>query len=265
MEITEIKARLGIAEVLSHYGIQPDKNNRITCPFHDDKTPSMQVYQKTNTAYCFSANCKTHGKSLDVIDFIMHREGVSKHEALKIAAALVSVPPGVAIPPVETSSLLTNFKSLELNLKQSKGAEYLDSRGLSWQLLRDKAGLRLGYNSVKHPQMKHCVLFPLRAANNKITGMYGRSIYDIEGKKHYYLSDRKGLFPAYPPPTTTHLVLTESIIDACSLLQHTDHTVLALYGTNGLTEEHLKAISALKDLREITLFFDGDAPGHKAM
>lgn len=269
MEITEIKARLGIVEVLNHYGINPDKNSRICCPFHGDKTPSMQVYEKTNTAYCFSANCKTHGKSLDVIDFIMHKEGVNKHEALKEATLLVSgTPPGVALnpqPSPQENGLLTGFKSLELGLKQSKGAEYLDSRGLSWQLLRDKAGIRLGYNSVKHSQMKHCILFPLRAANNKITGMYGRSIYDIQGKKHYYLADRKGLFPSYPPATTTHLVLTESIIDACSLLQHTNHTVLALYGTNGLTAEHLKAISTLKDLRELTLFFDGDQPGRKAL
>lgn len=70
MEISEIKQRLSILEVLSHYGLTPE-NNRIRCPFHDDKMPSMQVYPKTDTAYCFSANCKTHGKALDVIDFIM--------------------------------------------------------------------------------------------------------------------------------------------------------------------------------------------------
>ncbi|WP_410470252.1 CHC2 zinc finger domain-containing protein [Chryseobacterium sp. FH2] len=37
----------------------------MCCPFHEDKTPSMQVYYKTQTAYCFSSNCKTHGKSMD--------------------------------------------------------------------------------------------------------------------------------------------------------------------------------------------------------
>lgn len=267
MEISEIKSRLSITAVLSHYGLSPDKNHRLCCPFHDDKTPSMQVYEQTGTVYCFSGNCKAHGKSLDVIDFIMHKEGISKHEALKKAAGLVSVAqaPPANVAPIE-SSLLTDFKSLEQNLRNgSKGADYLEGRGLSWQLLRDKAGVRLGYNSSKHDRMKHCVLFPLRAANDKITGMYGRSIYDIEGKKHYYLPDRKGLFPAYPPVTTTWLVLAESIIDACSLLQHTDYAVLALYGTNGLTDEHLKAIAGLKGLKEITLFFDGDEPGRKAL
>ena len=79
MEIAEIKTKLTLAEVIKHYGYKADKQNRINCPFHDDKTPSMQLYWKTHTAYCFSSNCKTHGKSLDVIDFILHKENSTKH------------------------------------------------------------------------------------------------------------------------------------------------------------------------------------------
>lgn len=57
MEISEIKQRLTLPMVLSYYGLKADKSHRINCPFHDDKTPSMQLYPKTQTAYCFSANC----------------------------------------------------------------------------------------------------------------------------------------------------------------------------------------------------------------
>jgi DNA primase len=121
MEISEIKQRLNILEVLSHYNIKPDKNSRICCPFHDDKTPSMQVYEKTGTVYCFSGNCKTHGKSLDVIDFIMHKEGISKHEALKKAAGLLAPQTTSAISKPE-ESILTAFKSYEQLLNAtSKG------------------------------------------------------------------------------------------------------------------------------------------------
>jgi len=66
MEITDIKSHLTLARVLQHYNLKPDKNLRLHCPFHEDKTPSLQVYYKTHTCYCFSSNCKTHGKSLDV-------------------------------------------------------------------------------------------------------------------------------------------------------------------------------------------------------
>ena len=88
MEIQEIKSRL--SAVLEHYGIPPAINSRIHCPFHKDKTPSMQVYLKTNSVYCFSSNCKTHGKALDVIDFILHKENISKAEAIKKAQTLIT-------------------------------------------------------------------------------------------------------------------------------------------------------------------------------
>jgi len=56
MELSEIKNRLPILEVLRHYGLSPDRNNRLKCPFHNDKTPSIQVYPKTVTWTCFSGN-----------------------------------------------------------------------------------------------------------------------------------------------------------------------------------------------------------------
>ena len=80
MEITAIKEKLSLATVLHYYGLKADKTNRMHCPFHDDKTPSLQIYYKTQTAYCFSSNCKTHGKSIDVIDFIMLKANSTKHE-----------------------------------------------------------------------------------------------------------------------------------------------------------------------------------------
>lgn len=47
MEIQEIKQRLTLAMLLQHYGLKADKQNRLKCPFHNDKTPSLQLYYKT--------------------------------------------------------------------------------------------------------------------------------------------------------------------------------------------------------------------------
>ncbi|MCP4482920.1 MAG: hypothetical protein GY817_09375, partial [bacterium] len=85
MTIQEIKESLSIKEVLSHYGLKPNKNKMLNCPFHEDKTPSMQIYEESNTVYCFSSNCKLHGKSIDQIDFIMHKENRSKYESINKA------------------------------------------------------------------------------------------------------------------------------------------------------------------------------------
>jgi len=90
MEIAEIKGSLSLAQVLDYYGLKANKHGKMNCPFHDDKTPSFQVDHKTHTCYCFSSNRPTNGKSLDVIDFIMHKEKASKHEAIVKAQSLIS-------------------------------------------------------------------------------------------------------------------------------------------------------------------------------
>ena len=58
MEIAQIKARLPLVEVLARYGLKPDKSGRMTCPFHEDQTPSFQVYFETNRFTCFAATCQ---------------------------------------------------------------------------------------------------------------------------------------------------------------------------------------------------------------
>src|SRR5271157_1549161 len=95
MEISEIKRRLSILTLLNHYGLKPDKNYRLRCPFHPDKTPSLQVYPKTNTWTCFSSNCSAG--SGDQIDFIMHMEKCTKHEAILKAQGFTGAP-NLSIP-----------------------------------------------------------------------------------------------------------------------------------------------------------------------
>ena len=50
------------------------------CPFHEDKTPSLQVYPETNTYCCFSSNC--NAGTGDQIQFIEKIENCTKHQAL---------------------------------------------------------------------------------------------------------------------------------------------------------------------------------------
>ncbi len=162
MEITEIKQRLTLATVLQHYNLKPDKNLRLNCPFHEDKTPSLQVYYKTHTAYCFSSNCKTHGKSLDVIDFILHKENTTKHEAImkaqeilgngntteikKIINPVIPIAIGTPMKPsISKEQILQNmfqyFKNAVHNSKPAQ--EYIKSRNL------DPVKIEVGYNTAQ--------------------------------------------------------------------------------------------------------------------
>lgn len=157
MEIQEIKQRLTLATVLKHYNLKPDKNMRLHCPFHEDKTPSLQVYYKTHTAYCFSSNCKTHGKSLDVIDFVMHKENCTKAEAIRKAEIMAGnrTTPNITVPmpsnPTISTlahsriSILTNmftyFKNAVHNSRPAQ--DYIKSRGL------DPTKIEVGYNTAQ--------------------------------------------------------------------------------------------------------------------
>ena len=300
MTIAEIKQSLTLADIIKHYGHKADKYNRINCPFHDDKKPSMQLYWKTHTAYCFSSNCKLHGKSIDVIDFILHKENCTKATAINKAKKMITGE--TQAKPVKESKeqflqkMFIYFKNAVHNSNPAK--EYIALRNL------DHKKLEIGYNGGQfhHGSRKdenlinQCLqygilldnglvsrtgekaynvfgkwglVFALKNRGNQITGLYFRSTLSNKDNRHFYLKDRKGLYPHYPKASTKKLILTEAIIDAASLLQYEEitsqYSVLACYGTNGLTEEHIKAIGELKELEEIIFFFDGDNAGRTAV
>lgn len=144
MEIEDIKTQLLMKSVLQHYQLYPDKQARLCCPFHEDKTPSLQVYYKTQTAYCFSSNCSTHGKSMDVIDFIMHKENLTKHEAIEKAVQLIGGHnTGNQAQQLTKQAVLTKmfsyFKNAVHNSKPAQ--EYLQSRSLDFKQTE------VGYNA----------------------------------------------------------------------------------------------------------------------
>ncbi len=309
MEISEIKQRLPILKVLSHYNLKPDKNQQLCCPFHNDKTPSMQIYPETGTWTCFSSNCSAG--SGDQVDFIMKKEGFTKHEAILKAQDLIGQTgdpepqkskPGpkpeqrTELTPDQQAGIFTEAFThfvRSLNAKPGKSIHYLGSRKLDYKKLAIgydagtlhnikettpeqkqlylKAGLlkpdKFGRENSFYTRFNGCIVFPLIDKTNNIVSLYGRH---TEKQEHHYLEgDHKGLYPDYPDPETTRLILTEAIIDAATLQQLPEITknfvILALYGTNGFTEDHREAIGELKDLKEVVLFFDGDEAGSEAV
>lgn len=67
-----------IADVISHLlGLDNLKRN-IACPFHEDKSPSLKVYIKSNRFVCFG--CSTKGSP---IDFVMQFQSCSFKEAVQ--------------------------------------------------------------------------------------------------------------------------------------------------------------------------------------
>ena len=304
MEITEIKQRLSIETVLKYYSLQADKNGMLKCPFHADETASMKIYKQTNTFNCFGC-----GKNGDAIEFCSLKENNKHKGILKAAELSGEPKPinGKAIQakPIkknhtEILSKIYSYFQKGINSGTAKRPkEYIQARNLNQELIeigynsgqvhhrgklneKDQkacieSGLLIPYNgSVPNAKgttytafAKDCIIFPLKNKKNQIVSIYGRSIANNDKSKHYYLKDRTGLYPNYPNPNTTKLILTEAIIDAASLLQMPEITaeyeILSCYGTNGLTSEHLQAIKDLQKLEEIVFFFDGDKAAAEAI
>lgn len=263
MEISQIIKSLSILTVLEHYHLKPNRNKMLCCPFHDDKNPSMQVYAETNTVFCFSGNCKMNGKKIDTIQFIQDKETISKHEAIKKAQSLLSITNEelrITKPIIQTENLTEIFSKLKQSMySSSKARAYAENRNIY------NAKLEVGYNNgTYYSKLKNCIIFPLKDKQNKIVSFYGRNI-ESKGKddRHFYTANRKGLYPNYPSQEIETLIITESIIDSATLQLYTTYASLALYGTNVLNEDHQEAIQALKNLKEIIFFLNGDEAGRE--
>ncbi len=148
----------------------------------------------------------------------------------------------------------------------------------------------------------NCLTFPVMDDMGRVTGIYGRRLESMNtktptsagsvqrsgdarsagdpggrksgasggtrsagaGMPHLYLKGKhRGVFNRKASRVYDEVILTESFIDALSLIQLGFENVQSLYGTNGFTEEHL---AILKDdrVKTVVLAFDSDRPGETA-
>ncbi len=270
MEIPEIKSRLDIIDTAALLGLSIDPiTQRTNCPFHDDKDPSLQFSRVRQIATCFSSACSAG--TMDIITLTERMMRSTTHEALKYLARLAGEmpqsPKGATAGTGKGPDHHRDFERMGSSLLASTTArKYLEERCI------DHKRLDIGYNPYRNAgfnYLKGCVTFPLRDGSGRVHSLYGRSVRANARARHFYTADRRGLYPGYPDKGTERLILTESVIDAATLLSLPGtiegYGVLALYGTNGLTPEHVHGMRQMADPRELILFLDGDAAGKAAV
>jgi DNA primase len=98
-----------------------------------------------------------------------------------------------------------------------------------------------------------------------VVSFYGRSIQAGAKPAHLYPpGPRRGLVNREALKVyRDQIILTESVIDALSLVQIGVENVVPLYGTSGFTKEHLEALQAER-VQSVVLALDNDEPGRKA-
>lgn len=141
-----------IQTILEYYGLQIHKN-KCTCPFHNDKNPSMSIHPNRGIAKCFSC-----GAGGNAISFIQKYESEINHNQISIKQAMQKAIDiqglSMVIPNTNETPLteeqkkgqkLTNIlkdaisiseKNLKLNNVDSiKSLEYLKNRNLSMEVI----------------------------------------------------------------------------------------------------------------------------------
>lgn len=239
MSLEDVKRANNIIEVAQALGIKVDpKSGKACCPFHNDKNPSLQFSKEKQIATCFSGNCDAG--TMDVITLVQKKLNTDATGALKWLNPIQSSKKTL-LERLEKSSKYAFYNS-----KQSRA--YADFRGLNGDLYslgsmfyrnwndKDKQeGERIGILkkfriSLHTSAFKNRLVFFLRDKTGKPVSIYGRAIEESNKVPHLYLKNsQQGLFPSYPKPNTKTLILTESIIDAQSLMQSLEGlNVLAL-------------------------------------
>lgn len=92
----QIKNQLTPKHVTERYGPPIHRGDMICCPFHDDKTPSMKLYD--DHFYCFGCQ-----KSGDVIDLAAQLLRLTNYEVAKLLSADFGITDEVPTQPVRTT------------------------------------------------------------------------------------------------------------------------------------------------------------------
>lgn len=162
--LQELKARCDITDVVSSYvNLKRRGKNMVgLCPFHNEKTPSFNIYPDNGSFYCFG--CGTGG---DVITFVMKIENLDYMEAVRFLAQRA----GLDIPENTVDDSMSKLRarvreinretarfyhSYMLSPEGKKGLDYFLSRGMSPKLIRH---FGLGYS----PESRYALVNHLRS------------------------------------------------------------------------------------------------------
>lgn len=114
-----------------------------------------------------------------------------------------------------------------------------------------------------------CLIFPIMNTDEVITGIYGRRITGtgdtsttLSASKHNYLPGGHLGFFNSRALIAKEVIITESIIDALSLMTLGYRNVIASYGAQGFTDEIREALVSAKT-EKLYIAFDADSGGNR--
>ena len=102
-----VKQNICVPDAAEHYGLQVSRNGMCSCPFHEDRHPSMKLNERY--FYCFGC-----GATGDVIDLVARLFDLSSYEAAQKLAQDFGIgpdkPPAAAALPKPERPLLKAYR-----------------------------------------------------------------------------------------------------------------------------------------------------------
>ncbi len=142
--LQELEARSPLEEIAASYVELKRRGRNLVglCPFHNEKTPSFNIYPDNNSYYCFG--CQNGG---GVVNFVMNIERLDFPEAVRWLAQRAGMP--LPEDSVDDSLSKLRVRILEINREAGRffyktlstpegreGLEYLRRRGLDGAAIR---------------------------------------------------------------------------------------------------------------------------------
>ena len=245
-----------------------------TCPWHQDRRPSLTVNPERNRVHCFVCN-----KGADPIAWLEDRQGLSFREAVEELARRYAIPLPEQDPEAAARAEAEHQERQRLRQWRSQQEEefhqallsdlqascpaslYLQQRGISADTAISR---RLGLNASR-------LMLPIRDGQGRCCGFSGRSLNGEEPK--YRNSSADLLFQksqllfgldqaAAGILSTGEALLVEGPLDVIQLHQAGFTTAVAAMGTV-LTLEQLQLLQR-RGARRLLVVFDGDGAGRSA-
>lgn len=274
--LNEIKDKIDIVDFIGQFTKLQRKGNlhQGKCCLHNDKdTPSLTVYDETQSFYCFG--CKAGG---GLLDFVKEYYNYDFNEALEFLAEKAGIQLNHIDPSIyrkKKAKIQQNQKQLDSSKEkmvrtENTGKNYLLKRGFTQETIND---FQLGYN-----ESNNSIVIPIHDGMGKVVGFSNRFL--DEGVEPKYKNSRnddvfnKGellynLHNARKELTDTLYVL-EGYFDVMSLWQSGYKSAVGIM-KDALTEQQAKIIAKLCKGRQynasktIVLIPDNDATGIKSV
>ncbi|MDY6974159.1 MAG: CHC2 zinc finger domain-containing protein, partial [Thermodesulfobacteriota bacterium] len=297
-KIESIKNTVEMLSLAQAKGVKMKKNGKSyfgLCPFHADKKPSFSITPSKNEWHCFGC-----GKGGDVIRFLELFDQVDFKEAVKRLSGngeqeeTMDQVSGAGDQRTAQKPTAKIIKLLNRVIEfyhtafceDPRAKEYLNKRGITDNTIF--SDFNIGFangtllnvlpgegdtfeqlkeigilNSRSREHFYGCVTFPVYDLDGNPCGIYGRRIKDGSAPHLYLAGERHGVFNRQAVKSNKEIILTESIIDAVTLINAGIKNVIPCYGVNGLTPDHLNLFKKYQP-ENVYICLDPDETGIKA-